>query len=102
MYITSSAGLMWNSLRYSRPRATNARVSSSCHSTCTRFPVRASSADTSSRLTFGIWKAGGIFNTALLLVEDGDAVDFDVDAGAVRRPADARASDLFAGHDLAE
>src|SRR5215831_8669299 len=33
MYMTSSLGSSWNSLRNSRPRATNAMLSGACHST---------------------------------------------------------------------
>ena len=33
MYMTSSLGSLWNSLRNSRPRATKAMLSGACHST---------------------------------------------------------------------
>src|SRR4029453_5710999 len=33
MYMTSSLGSLWNSLRNSRPRATNAMLSGACHRT---------------------------------------------------------------------
>ncbi len=33
MYMTSSLGSLWNSLRNSRPRATKATLSGACHRT---------------------------------------------------------------------
>src|SRR6185436_16447475 len=38
MYMTSSLGSLWNSLRNSRPRATNAMLSGACHSTVLGLP----------------------------------------------------------------
>src|SRR5215510_10685741 len=58
MYMTSSLGLMWNSLRYSRPRAMNTSDSSSCHSTLTRLPDWESARAVSGRLTIGILDMG--------------------------------------------
>src|ERR1700674_1987963 len=98
MYMTSSPGLMWNSLRYSRPRATKARESGSCQRTLTRRPVAASSSPIFSRSPIGICRIVIAFSS----IEHRDAVDLDVDAGAVRRRADAGPRHLLAVEHVAK
>src|SRR5687768_6141015 len=51
MYMTSSLGSLWNSLRNSRPRATNAMLSGACHSTVLGRPEPRIVFITSPRLT---------------------------------------------------
>src|SRR5687768_14695788 len=51
MYITSSLGSLWNSLRNSRPRATNAMLSGACQSTVLGRPEPRIVFITSPRLT---------------------------------------------------
>src|SRR6185295_16285458 len=51
MYMTSSLGSEWNSLRNSRPRATNAMLSGACHSTVLGRPELRMVVMTSPRLT---------------------------------------------------
>src|SRR5580698_1357729 len=60
--MTSSLGLTWNSERYSRPRATKASDSGSCHNTLTRSPRAASSRPRARRATIGIFIMGGILS----------------------------------------
>src|SRR5215467_4098419 len=51
MYMTSSLGSEWNSLRPTRPRATNAIVSGACHRMLTGLTLFAMPSETSLRLT---------------------------------------------------
>src|SRR4051812_555472 len=56
--MTSSLGLIWNSERYSRPRAMNTSESGCCHSTLTRPPDSPSALAVSGRLMIGIFDMG--------------------------------------------
>src|SRR5262245_8108541 len=55
---------MWNSLRYSRPRAMKTSESGCCHNTSTRFPVSPSLRAVSGRLTIGILDMGEFLRVA--------------------------------------
>src|SRR5688572_26791903 len=96
MYMTSSLGSLWNSLRPTRPRATKAIESGACQSTFTGFTAFFRPSAIWSRLT------PFICCTVVSLAVAGDAVDLDVHALAVRGAADARSGDLLAGHEFAE
>src|SRR5829696_874939 len=58
MYMTSSLGSLWNSLRNSRPRATNAMLSGACHSTVLGRPELLMVVMTCPRLTAFISSIG--------------------------------------------
>src|SRR5207244_398756 len=51
MYMTSSLGSAWNSLRPARPRATKAMVSGACHRMLTGLTLLLMPSETSARLT---------------------------------------------------
>src|SRR5436190_6852794 len=57
--MTSSLGLIWNSERYSRPRAMNTSESGCCQSTLTRPPDSPSALAVSGKLMIGIFDMAG-------------------------------------------
>src|SRR4051794_31197140 len=109
---------MWNSLRYSRPRAMKAMESAVNQSCCVRLPVSVSCRMTPSRSTFGIW-IDEILNSMAASLQSSselrlrlrvnaplhrpaaiDQMDMAADeCGFVGRQIDGQHGDLFGGAD---
>src|SRR5262245_66596949 len=73
MYMTSSLGSRWNSLRNSRPRATKATLSGACHRTVLGRPEPRMLDMTCSRST--AFSSSMTKNSSLTEVLDGQARD---------------------------